>query len=359
MRDSGVMKVVHAEGSPEQRGRAIGEGFTAELHAVVAFTESWAVSRNVARPQVAPLVAPYETAARRVLPIDARLLTAIAETAGIDPVWWWATIAFEELYGEVERAGATATLGDRPERCTDAVVPGPDGPLVIHQEQWFAGDDGGIGVLVDTAGAGVVGPVTPMAFPLVGMNGTGAAVGVMSLSAGDERAGVPRALVARGALDASDADDAWRRATLPERAGGYSYCWGFPDGSTAIIETSAARASRLGGSITHTNHALDASLGEVCHAPSMGSLSRLARIDELVEAHGNEPWTVEEAQAILADHAATGMDICMHPDPADGIEADTVMFGMVGDVANRRLWVAPGHPCTSAWECFEVADLLA
>jgi hypothetical protein len=36
-----------------------------------------------------------------------------------------------------------------------------------------------------------------------------------------------------------------------------------------------------------------------------------------------------------------------------------VMFGMVGDVANRRLWVAPGHPCTSAWECFEVADLLA
>jgi hypothetical protein len=69
-------------------------------------------------------------------------------------------------------------------------------------------------------------------------------------------------------------------------------------------------------------------------------------------------WTVEEACALLGDHGADGQDICVHPDPAEGPEASAIMFGMVADVANRTLWVAPQNPCEHDFEPYLLDDLL-
>ena len=46
------------------------------------------------------------------------------------------------------------------------------------------------------------------------------------------------------------------------------------------------------------------------------------------------------------------------PIPPEGPEASAIMFGMVADVANRTLWVAPGNPCTNAFEPYALDDLL-
>jgi hypothetical protein len=52
---------------------------------------------------------------------------------------------------------------------------------------------------------------------------------------------------------------------------------------------------------------------------------------------------------ILKDHGSSPQAICLHPDPAEGDEASAVMFSMVTDVRERRLWVAPGNPCETAF----------
>lgn len=188
------------------------------------------------------------------------------------------------------------------------------------------------------------------------MNAAGTALGAMSLTATDERPGVPRTIVCRRALDARDRAEAWRSVSMPERAGGYTYCFAFADRSTAMFETSATTAADLRRATEHSNHALDDSVAAVCPAGSGGSISRLARMRELTS--GGDTWTVAEAGNLLADHGADGQDICVHPDPAEGPEASAIMFGMVADVGNRTLWVAPGNPCTSAFERYALRDLL-
>jgi hypothetical protein len=189
------------------------------------------------------------------------------------------------------------------------------------------------------------------------MNASGAALGAMSLTARDERIGVPRMFVARRALEARDRAEAWRTVTMPERAGGYAWCCAFADGETAVFETTGTAAADVEGARTHANHALDEAVAAVCPAGSEASRSRLARMRELTV--GREAWTVQDAFALLGDHGADGQDICVHPVPAEGPESSAIMFGMIADVANRTLWVAPGNPCEHAFEPYALDDLLA
>ncbi len=243
-------------------------------------------------------------------------------------------------------------------RSSDArivVMQGVDGPLLGHTEQWYTGDEGAVGIVIDVpdAGTAVLAPVVAGTLPLVGINEHGVAVGAMSLSARDERVGIPRALVARDVLDARDRDDAIERATRPGRAGGYSYQFAFPDGEALVVETTGSRAAVVDAKV-HTNHALDPSVADVTFPPSSGSLSRFARAAALAMSAGS---TVEGVVEILADHAAEPQGICVHPDPADGDEGSTILFSMVAEPNRRRLTIASGHPCTGSFETFVLDDL--
>ncbi len=260
--------------------------------------------------------------------------------------------AFEEIYGIVE---LSTPAGVPLERCTDVVLRSPASTLLGHTEQWYTGDDGAVGLVLDVSddGPAVLAPVVAGTLPLVGINELGGAFGTMSLSATDERVGIPRALVARGVLEAYDSDDAFTRATPDGRAGGYSYLCAFPGGSSCTIETTATTAARL--AVTeHTNHALDATVSSASCDPSEGSRSRLARVRSL--AADCSP-TVDGMAGLLADHGAKGQDICVHPDPADGDEGSTILFAMICEPETLSLWLAPGHPCTTTFERFTLNEL--
>ena len=350
------MRVIRTSGTPLERGRALGAAMRDETEVATAFTMSWAADLGADRRRLEELLAPYDAATRRATPDLAEMVTGIADGAGADPVALRATIAFEELYGTLDPEAMGAPI----ERCTDALLDGADGPILVHQEQWYAAQAEGIAIVIDEPGDGtaIVSPVVAPELPLVGMNAAGAALGAMSLTARDERPGVPRTLVARRALEARDREEAWRTVTMPERAGGYTWCWAFADGRTAIFETTGASAADLDGATTHTNHALDEAVATVCPAGSDDSHSRLGRVRELTGVR--DTWTISEACALLGDHGADGpQDICVHADPADGPEASAIMFGMVADIAARTLWVAPGNPCTNAFEAYPLDELLA
>ena len=236
------------------------------------------------------------------------------------------------------------------------MLQGPDGPLLGHTEQWYAGDEGAVGIVLDVPDDGPVllAPVVAGTLPLVGVNEHGVAVGAMSLSARDERIGIPRALVGRDVLDARDAADATARAMRPGRAGGYSYQFAFSDGGS--LRRGDDGVAGVGDGHERAHEPRDRSLrgrGDlptVVRQPEPPFAREHARVDRR-----SRRWTA--SSAILADHDGAPESICAHPDPADGDEGSTILFAMVAEPARRSLTIASGHACTGTFETFELDDL--
>ena len=345
------MKSVRAAGTPYERGALIGQAFAQAIQQSVTFNSGYLVTHGLDRGQLETLLAPYLDASTARVPHLVQQVRGMADGADQPFLDLFFANAFEEVYGIVELGTPT---GVPVERCTDVVLRSPGSTLLGHNEQWYAGDDGTVGLVLDVSddGPAVLAPVVAGTLPLVGLNALGGAFGTMSLSATDERVGVPRALVARELLEARDPDDAFRRANLAGRAGGYSYLCAFPGGDTCTIETTSTTAARL--TLTeHTNHALDATVAAASCEPSEGSRSRLARARALVATTAP---TLDGMVALLSDHSAAGQDICIHPESVDGPEAPTILFAMVCEPETRSMWVAPGHPCTAMLERFGFDD---
>ena len=361
------LTVVHAAGDPHQRGVTIGRALADGHVRAVDFTRRYTRRHGLADRDLEPLLAPYLAAARETVPRLVAHLEGVAEGSGLPFLDVFAVNAFEELYGVLELSvppPAGVAVGDAPkplpvERCTDLIVRSPEGVVLGHNEQWYAGDDGGVAVLVeipnDDDEVATVTPVAVGTLPLVGMNARGGVLGLMSLSGADERVGIPRALLGRDGIEAVDRDDAVRRATPQPRAGGYTYAYAFAGGDAFMLEVTATREALLEVDV-HTNHALDQGVASAAAEPSTGSLSRYQRACALVEGEG--PATAADVMRLLGDHGAEGQDICVHPDPDEGEEGSAIQFAMVCDVEAGVMWLAPGQPCTTPFVELRLADLL-
>lgn len=346
------MSVVRVAGSPHQRGAQLGEAFAEAMARSVAFNQRYLGRHGIGADALEHLLSPYLEAASAAFPRLVEQLRGMAEGADQPFVDIFFANAFEEVYGVIELNTPTSV---GLERCTDVVLRSEGSTLLGHNEQWYAGDDGAVGLVLDVAddGPAVLAPVVAGTLPVVGVNEHGGAFGTMSLSATDERVGVPRALVARELLDARDPADALARASREGRAGGYSYLCAFPGGRACVIETTATRASQLDVDV-HTNHALDPAVAEAACTASEGSRSRLERARRLADTTAP---TVEGMTALLSDHSAEGQDICVHPAPDEGDSAPTILFSMVCESETRSMWLSRGHPCTVPFERHRWGDV--
>jgi isopenicillin-N N-acyltransferase-like protein len=279
--------------------------------------------------------------------------------------------AIEELDSLVKTGGAVSFPGPggtghdrrprrpRVDRCSSFTVAGEGFTLLGHNEQWLAGDQGNVAVVIEEptdGGPAIASPTVVCCLPAVGMNEHGGAQAIQSLAASDDGVGIPRVLVSRHALEAADRTDAVRRATISGRAGGYGHGFAFPGGDTCIVETTARRRSLLTGPGPHTNHYLDPALAALAEPPSAGSTARYARLLDLIEEH--RPTSPEGVMEILRDHVGEPRSICMHPQPEAGEEAEAVLFSMVCDVEARRMWVAPGNPCVTPYERIDLTGVV-
>jgi hypothetical protein len=59
---------------------------------------------------------------------------------------------------------------------------------------------------------------------------------------------------------------------------------------------------------------------------------------------------------VLRDHASSPQAICEHGAPGDD-EASVVLFSMVCELEEGRMWVAPGNPCETPYEEVDLAAL--
>src|SRR5205823_2964649 len=160
---------------------------------------------------------------------------------------------------------------------------------------WYRGDGGNVAVVVELplGGAALASATIASYLPAVGLNGHGLAQRIDSLSAPDDRIGLPRVLVSRYAPAARDPDDAVARATIPGRAGGYADVFAARGGRARSLETPARAHAVLDGTGGHTNHYLARDLhGDA----SDGSLARYERLAELLRER--PPATPEDAMEL-------------------------------------------------------------
>jgi isopenicillin-N N-acyltransferase-like protein len=342
--------VVRAAGGPHQRGLAVGRALAEPIHRSLAFYREILERRGRSSLELPTMLGAHRSATEQTYPALVEELAGMAE--GADAPWWelFAVNAFEELEPMLEAAPAM-------ERCTAFAVAGPEGTVLAHNEQWYAGDAGNVAVVVGVPddGPAFASPTVVACLPAVGMNAAGVAQGVMSLEADDDGVGIPRVFTSRSALQASSLRDAERLATPNGRAGGYAYVVAARDAQTATIETSATRHVVRGGAAAHTNHYLDPRLAALAPDPSAGSVSRLERLRALLAER--DPRTPEGAMAILRDHEAQPQSICRHPDPGDGDEGTAILFSMVCLLEERRMWVAAGQPCEAAYEEIDLSEV--
>jgi isopenicillin-N N-acyltransferase-like protein len=333
-------------GWPRERGRAVGAALTEPINRSLAFLRRFLERRGADMADLPNVLEPYRRALMAARPSLVAEIDGMAEGAGVSEWELFAANTLEELEAVLpEPVGI--------ERCTAFALAGPEGTILAHNEQWYAADQGNVAVVVarPTLGPAFASPTVAPFLPAVGMNASGMAQGVMSLSHRDDDGGVPRVPVSRLALQARDPEDAFRRITLPGRSGGYAYVLAQAGGWTDMFETTATSIAQWPGELAaHTNHYLAPPLAEGGWVHP-GSVSRLDRLRQLLAER--DPRTPREAMDVLRDHEGEPQAICAHPDPADE-ESAAIVFSFVCHLESRRMWVAAGNPCV---EPFEEIDL--
>ncbi len=355
--------VVRVEGDPGSRGQLVGRALRDPINRSIDFYHRYLSRRGVSSEQLQELLTPYLVAAESAFPAYMATIKGMSVGAMVPVLELFAINAFAELEPLLQpEEGGMLFLQrkegylappppPRVERCSSFSVTGPGITFLGHNEHWLAGDLGNVAVVVDIpdrGGVPVASPTIVCCLPAVGMNGRGGAQGIGSLTAADDHIGVPRVLVSRYSLEASDRAEAIARAGTRSRAGGYGHVFAFAGGDAFTIETTGRELAVLDGQGPHTNHYLDPRLARLGPEPSEGSRARLARLETLLAER--PPRTPQDVMAILRDHESSPQSICLHPDPTEGDEASAVMFSMVADLEAGRMWVAPGNPCEHEYE---------
>lgn len=366
------LKVVVARGGPATRGQQIGREFRPLINESIDFYHRYLDRRGVSSQQLQDLLTPYLVAAEAQFPAFMSMLKSMSVGAMAPVLELFAVNAFEELEPLLEapeggllflqrKEGylqAPEPPGPKAERCSSLTVTGPGYTFLAHNEHWLAGDVGNVGVVIDVPDDGsvpVASPTIVCCLPAVGVNGHGGAQGIGSLNASDDGVGVPRVLVSRSSLEARNREDAVGRASFDDRAGGYGHVFGFAGGDAFVIETTGKRHAVLPGAGPHTNHYLDPELATMAPGASEGSRSRFERLTEMLDA--DPPDSVEDVMNVMRDHESAPQAICLHPNPEEGDEASAVLFSMVADLENRRMWVAPGNPCENDYQEIDLGPL--
>jgi isopenicillin-N N-acyltransferase-like protein len=345
--------IVVVGGGPRERGLAVGRALAQPIARSLGFYRRALARRGLAPEDLPRALGPYREAWASLHPAVLEELDATAGGAGVDPWELFAVNAFEEVDAFV------APAATRTERCTSFATTGPDGTVLAHAEQWSAGDRGNVAVVVERPDDGApafASPTVVTCLPAVGLNADGVAQGVMSLSAHDERVGVPRIVASRLGLGVTGRGDAVAAVAGPGRAGGYAHLFATAEAPPFVVETTAERHAVLNDVAGHTNHYLDPGLAEADADPAPGSLTRLDRLRGLLAER--RPRTPQDAMEVLRDHANRPDAICRHGAEGDE-EDDEVLFAMVCHVEGRRMWVAGGTPCDHPFEEVDLSEAFA
>jgi hypothetical protein len=333
-----IRKLV-VSGSHFECGRQIGQAVPDFLHQLLAQTQSalpaglrWEDHRRSAEP--------YLAATRRAFPWVIDEIQGAAAGAGLD-FMDLLTVSVEELFsGHDEQIG----------RCSDfaACAPATGGHVLLGHNNDLSPATEAILTAVDwslpdqarllTVGVGGL-------FPSVGVNASRVCLTGNELSPNDERPGIPRLLIARALLSATNFADAVRIALHPDRASSYNNLISSASGEMASVEASATDHELLRpdtGWLVHTNHYIHPRMRRYERDTEVirGSISRYNRAVELM-ANRPAELGLDDFRAFLSDHNASPAALCRHA------ERVKTVFSCLIDLTTGTFEAALGNPCAS------------
>ncbi|WP_422771141.1 C45 family autoproteolytic acyltransferase/hydrolase [Plantactinospora sp. WMMC1484] len=349
-------------GPPRERGRAYGALARREIESsMVGYARVFDHYQGWAWPEV-------QRRARGFLPVIADFSPAIAdELAGIAE---GANLDFEDVVALNTRS--EMMFGDgtsiAPLECTSfcltpeatrtrTLIAGQNWDWIQHARQTSVvlevhRDDGPDFMTVVEAGL----------LAKVGFNsaGVGLCTNTLISSHSEGTAAVPYHVLLRSVLDSDSGRQAADRIVDTDRAISANYLIFDRDGFCTDIETTPVaggfqRLSPTDGVLTHANHFLADDLTErdVYLARKKHTVDRLRAIDQhLRDRHDH---TIESLKATLADHTFEPNSVCQHLNPdVPEPERTCTIAGIIIDVEDAALHVAPGNPCTTSWLTYHI-----
>ena len=195
----------------------------------------------------------------------------------------------------------------------------------------------------------------------IGLNdrGFGLCLNILRSVDDGQAPGMPVHVLLRHLLDCDDVEAACATARSLAHGASSNILVADRDGQAASIEVSPRGVAILmpeKGTLAHTNHYLDAA--QAAHAAALSPLaSTEQRLDcaRTYAARGN--LGIDDISALLRDTSGGAFAVCRFPDyslPPE-VRVETVA-GVVMDLAERTMWVAPDVPARVDFEAVPLAD---
>jgi len=191
----------------------------------------------------------------------------------------------------------------------------------------------------------------------IGMNDCGIAVLLNALTTTVPCQGIPLRARMRAMLEAENLGDAYVKGSC-EPVSVANLIATHKDGVAIGFEMDSQTVEPLipeDGVLVHTNHYIGPKMylaHDVNHRGS--SYIRLQRIRTLVkERHGK--ITIEDVKSMLRDHGGYPYSICDHENPKDApMDRDATNFGIIMDLTDNCIYLAPGNPCENEFEKYYI-----
>lgn len=335
------MQIIDVAGDPYQVGRALGEIAGRAIRESVprlarfqALVREWSGSERLAS---------LHAAARHVYPDHLREIEGIADGAGAD----FADVFLWNCRGDFPGGGDQRSTSDA--GCTTVMIParGEAPAIIAHNEDDEAALDGQCCVVNvrPEHGLGFTSFYSPGLLPghTFGVNEAGLVQTINHIRPQDQKAGVPRHLVARAVLGCADLDAALAVLRRPDRASGFHHNLGqMGAGALLSVEAPASRCAvhPVTSAAVHTNHLVFSECADIVQEVSDSSARRQRRGEALVSKGALEG---RDASVVLGDQADSEWPICRKH--RGGTDPGYTLASAVFQLGRERVdWQFYAHP---------------
>jgi len=349
-------------GSPRERGRAYGAVARREIESsMVGYARVFDHYQGWSWPEVQRRARGFLPAITDFSPAIADELAGIAEGANLEVEDVLAlNTRSEMMFGSgsaIEPLECTSFCLTPAATRTHTIIAGQNWDWITHARQTSVvlevhRDDGPDFMTVVEAGL----------LAKVGFNsaGVGLCTNTLISSHSEGATAVPYHVLLRSVLDSDSGKHAADRITDTDRAISANYLIFDRGGFCTDIETTPvaggfSRLSPTDGVLTHANHFLTADLTQrdLYLARKKHTIDRLRAIDH--HLRDRREHTIESLKAALADHTYEPNSVCQHPNESmPEPERTCTVAGIIIDVEDGTLHVAPGNPCTTPWSNYHI-----
>lgn len=244
-------------------------------------------------------------------------------------------------------------LNGAAKKCTTFAYAGTKSVILGHNEDWMVGFEDKLYVVkarpakgaafISLAYLGCLGGSS------VALNEYGIAFSGNSLLEGTQ-SGVPKNIILRSQIEAKNIKEFKKLATFNPRA--------VPNHSMAVdrkgdivsVEVGLKQQSAFftSGAYVHTNHAIHETMMHLQKGPTPDSSARCCTAQEFITHR-----TIDDQLAIkiLRSHKNAPYTICIHPEPKNNSNSQTVASAIV-NLTEMSLAVTLGNPCRSRYKKF-------